>query len=101
LILKEAKNHLMHTFFIGRKGMLVEVKDQGEGIPEEIRIKLGKRNYDEQFVKGDRGLGYCGINKRLVKGVIDDVEIEGSAVRLLKMYPKTISPSELRHYKKL
>ena len=75
-------------YFIGRKGMLVEVTDEGEGIPIEHSQRLGKRDYYEQFANGSRGRGYHGLNQHICEGVIDDVGIEGTSIRLLKMYSK-------------
>ncbi|MEK6953136.1 MAG: ATP-binding protein [Nanoarchaeota archaeon] len=76
-------------YFVGRKGMLTEVTDEGEGIPIELSQRIKKGNYYEQFANDHRGRGFHGLNHRLCEGIIDGIEIEGTSIRLLKMYSKS------------
>ena len=74
------------TYFIGKKGILAEITDEGEGIPIGPSQRIKKRNYYEKFLIGSRGRGYTGLNRNFYTHVIDDIEIEGTTIRLLKMY---------------
>ncbi len=81
----DSSKHVTVTYFLGKEGILVEITDEGEGIPVEACQKIKKRNYYEKFLKGSRGRGYSGLNRNFYTGIIDDVEIEGTTIRLLKM----------------
>ncbi|MDD4878458.1 MAG: ATP-binding protein [Candidatus Nanoarchaeia archaeon] len=74
----------------GQKGIVVEVEDEGEGMPEKIVDILKKDVYKREFLynKGKKGHGFDYARDYLDKGILDGIGFneKRNAIYLMALY---------------
>ncbi|MFH1636905.1 MAG: ATP-binding protein [Candidatus Woesearchaeota archaeon] len=83
------KNKWIHlNFYVGKKGMVAEIEDEGEGVPEKIIKTFDLNPYNEEFIYmgGDRGHGFNGLKMRLERGELSGLGIHKSTVYFMALF---------------
>lgn len=74
----------------GEKGLLVEVEDEGEGVPQKIVDILKKEAYNREFLfnSEEEGLGFHHARDYLDKGIVDGIGFneKRNAVYLMALF---------------
>lgn len=85
-------SHVILRLHRGNKGIVAEIEDQGDGIPERIIEILNKENYHEDFIyrkgKDERGRGFHGLKLALNAGKINAAGFneKRNAIYLMALY---------------
>lgn len=73
----------------GEKGLLVEIEDNGNGIPQKIADILGKETYNRDFLyNSEEGLGFHHARDYLDKKIVDGIGFneKRNAVYLMALF---------------